>query len=126
MDYFKYEGDRFAANEKWKNSQFDLTDIVLCLTDRHIVWGQKIYCLFSKPQVQLLLNYYVCDFKLIKNELGLTSDYVERGGNIYSKDFNPKRNLFFVTPRNLELSAMKVYNKILQDLEEICKKQKSH
>ena len=33
------------------------------------------------------------DFALLKKQLGINGDYVERAGDVYSPDFNPKRNI---------------------------------
>ena len=121
MNYFEYESNQSVAIEKWNTSQFDLTDIVLYLSDRHIIWGIKIYSLFCKEEIKVLLNYFSCNFEQIKKDLCITGDYVERGGNIYSKTFNPKRNMKIKEPKNLNLRAMRVYDKILIDIEKILK-----
>lgn len=120
MRYFKYEYNTEIAILTWTKSQFDLVDIILYLTDRNIIWGHKMYKLFWAEQVRFLLNYFICDFKKIKNDLGVPSVYVERDGDVYSKEFNPKRNKWLPSHKNLDICAMVVYDGILQDLEAIC------
>lgn len=121
MHYFSLEENQNKAATNWANSQYDFADIVLFLTDRHIEWGIKIYKLFCKKDVRTLLNYYSVDLQKIKNDLYINGKYVERGGDVYLLNYNPKRNRLIKTPKNLNLLAMIVYDRLLEDLEEICK-----
>lgn len=96
-------------------------DIVLFLTDRHIEVGVRIYNLFCKQEIQFLLKYFECDFIQIKKDLGIMVDYVERSGDLYSRFFNPKRKKLEGSP-DLRWRALKVYEYLLKDLEEIVNK----
>ena len=119
MHYFIFERNRKNAVLSWKLSQFDLCDIVLSLTDNKIKTGIKIYELFMRKEVKAVLPFFICDFKKIKADLQI-EDYVERKGNVYSKDFNPKRLYKIDLPKHqLQENANKVYNNILNDLEKI-------
>ena len=122
MRYFIYEQDEDTLKQEWENSQFLLADVVLFLTDRKIVWGQKIYNIFINQEVQHLLNCFSVDFNQIKKDLGLDLDYVERGGNVFSHSYNPKRNFTILSSNGIEYRAMMVYETILKDLEKICEK----
>ena len=124
MRYFKYEPNFKLALLKWEQSQYDLSDIVLYLTDRNIIWGYKIYALFSQKEIRVLLNYFVCDLLKIKQDLGINFEYVERDGNCYSQNYNPKRDILKPASAGIQSLAKVVYNQILQDLEEICEKLK--
>ena len=119
MHYFVFERNRTKALLSWKLSQFDLCDIVLSLTDNKIKTGIKIYELFTMAEVKAVLPFFICDFKKIKADLQIL-DYVERKGDVYSKNFNPKRLYKITTPKPiLEENANKVYINILNDLEKI-------
>ena len=122
MHYFIFEKDENAAIEKWNNSQFDLTDVVLSLTDNQIMIGAKIYAIFIRLKSLNFMQYFICDFNKIKTELGILYHYVKREGNILSKDFNPKRNYkaLSLTKNEMEKIAKRVYTKLIQDLKTIC------
>ena len=121
MHYFSLAQSTNHAITTWNNSQFDLCDIVLSLTDNNIMIGAKIYALFCREEVLSLMQFYVCNFKKIKNELGIVGEYTERKGNIFAKDFNPNRNPIFLalTPTQMQYFASTVYNNLMQDLKEI-------
>lgn len=117
MNYFYYEPNKNLALEVWGNSQFALADIVLSLTDNRIVWGGKIYSVFCRDEVLNIIQYFVCDFVKIKQDLGV-GNYVKREGNVYNKYFNPKRNIDALkyTKQQMEQRAKVVYKNIMQDL----------
>lgn len=119
--YFTFEIDTDEAIKKWEESQYDLSDIVLALTDRRIFYGAKIYAIFCRKEVLNLMQCFVCDFTKIKIDLGILGDYVERAGNVFAHTFNPKRNNKSIT---LGLEAMRqraklVYKHLMLDLESI-------
>ena len=121
MIYFSYEHNEDAAIQHWENSQFDLSDVVLALTDNHIFIGAKIYAVFCRPEVLNLMQYYVCDFAKIKHDLGILDNYVARYGDVYSKSFNPSRNITAIslTIDEMKHRAIRVYKRIMEDLSEI-------
>ena len=121
MRYFIFEKDKNVAIKKWNNSQYDLTDIVLSLTDQNIELGVKIYSIFIRLKSINFMQYFICDFNKIKTELGIVYHYATREGDIYSKDFNPKRNYkaLSLTKNEMEKIAKRVYTKLIQDLETI-------
>lgn len=123
MKYFYYESNMDIAIDCWNNSQFELCDIVLSLTDNRIYTGSKIYALFCRNEILNLMQYFICDFGRIKKELGIIGDYVERIGDIYSKNFNPRRNRRVLTLAisEMEKRAMLIYNNIMLDLQYIAK-----
>ena len=123
MKYFYYEPNIDIAVQQWENFQFDLTDIVLALTDNHIFIGAKIYAIFCRPEVLNLMKYYVCDFAKIKEDLGINGNYVKRQGNIYSKTFNPTRSMHAITFSIDEIKnrAKNIYKNIMLDLSSIVK-----
>ena len=121
MHYFSLAQSANHAITTWNNSQFDLCDIVLSLTDNNIMIGAKIYALFCREEVLSLMQLYVCDFNKIKQDLGIVGEYTERKGNIFAKDFNPQRNpvVLALTPTQMQYFASTVYNNLMQDLKEI-------
>ena len=123
MRYFSFEKDVDRAVLNWNNSQFDFADIVLFLTDNCIMYGAKIYALFNRDEIKNVLNYFICDFDLIKEDLGI-GDYVERKGSPFSESFNPKRK---IVPNNFSREELKkrakfVYKNIFIDLKTIATK----
>ena len=64
MKYFYYQAQKDIAIQHWENSQFDLCDIVLSLTDNHILIGARIYAVFCRPEVLNLMKYLYNLFKL--------------------------------------------------------------
>ena len=121
MKYFHYCNDKGFAIQQWNNSQFDLSDIVLSLTDNDIFIGAKIYAIFCRPEVLNLMQYFVCDLNNIKRELGIEGDYVGRNGNLYSKSFNPSRNTIALKYSRTEMKeiATSIYKNIMLDLKTI-------
>ena len=121
MRYFTFEIDSNEAVKKWEQSQYDLSDIVLALTDRKIFYGAKIYAIFCRKEVLNLMEYFVCDFKKIKRDLGILGDYVERSGNVFEHTYNPKRNNKSITLELEEMNqrAKSVYKHLMFDLETI-------
>jgi hypothetical protein len=128
MKYFYYSGINELAIQQWYNSQFDLCDIVLSLTDNHILIGARIYAIFCRPEVLNMMQYFVCDFAKIKSDLGIIGSYVERDGNIYSKCFNPIRNkeALTLTIKEIKIRAREVYKNIMSDLSAIAKSRLSN
>ena len=88
----------------------------------HIELGVKIYAIFIRLKSLNFMQYFICDFNKIKTELGIVYHYFKREGDIYSKDFNPKRNYkaLSLTKIEMEKKAKKIYTKLIQDLETIC------
>ena len=121
MNYFYLQKDIESAIDRWNNSQFDLSDIVLSLTDNGIFQGVKIYAIFSRKEILAIMRYFVCDFYKIKQELGIVGNYVDRFGNVFDKNYNPKRNKLALTlnDKQMKIKAIGVYKKIILDLEEI-------
>ena len=121
MKYFKFSQSEEESRECWENSQFKLTDVVLALTDNGIIEGLKIYELLSKPEILNSMDFFICDFDSIKERLGINGDYVEREGNVYSKNFNPKRNPSVLTlnVQDMQIMAIDVYDTMLSDLQEL-------
>ena len=68
MNYFHLETNKEIAIENWNNSQFDLCDIVLSLTDNAIPYGLKIYNIFSRDEIVDMMQFFICDFKKIKQD----------------------------------------------------------
>ena len=123
MNYFCYQANSDVAMYYWNDSQFDLSDIVLSLTDNNIRIGAKIYAIFCRPEVLNLMQCFVCDFTKIKQDLGIDGDYVERRGDVYSKCFNPVRNkeVLTLTINEMKIRAREVYENIISDLSAIAK-----
>ena len=117
MRYFAFEEDESLAVQLWNESQFDLCDIVLFLVDNNIMIGAKIYAIFLRNEVKNILNHFVCDLKLIKEDLHI-AEYVERKGDCFSKLFNPKRKILVnnISIEKLKKRAEKVYEQIIKDL----------
>lgn len=120
MKYFRFSQSEEESRDFWDKSQFDLSDIVLALTDNKIIEGLKIYQLLSKPEILNSMIFLICDFGAIKERLGIIGDYVERKGNVYSNNFNPKRNPSAITlsVQDLQIMAIDVYDTMLSDLKE--------
>lgn len=123
MKYFSYEPKIDMSLQCWNNSQFDLADIVLSLTDNRIFIGAKIYAIFCRPEVLNIMQYFICDFNKIKDDLGICGYYIERDGDIYSTTFNPARNINVLTLSINEMrsNAREVYKNIMTDLNYIAK-----
>ena len=122
--YFKQANSLKEAVEYWDSSQFELTDIVLALTDHKIDVGLKLYMLFSKQDFLDIMKIFKFNFKQVKEELGIWGEYVERKGDIYSKTFNPKRNpsVLKLELGKLPERAQEIYDEILAELSDLCKK----
>ena len=121
MKYFHYQPQKDMSIKQWDRSQFELCDIVLSLTDNNILIGSKIYAIFCRHEVLNLMQYFVCDFIKIKQDLGITGDYVKRCGDVYSRTFNPVRNIktLSYTHNEMQSQAKDVYKNIMSDLREI-------
>ena len=103
--YFVLADSQQEAVDYWNNSQYDLADIVLALTDNGIFEGMKFYSVFRHEGFLALMNIFKFDFQLVKKELGINGEYVERGGDIYAEDYNPKRNPQVLTYVGVELAS---------------------
>ena len=121
MNYFHLAQDEEKAFFNWENNQFNLCDIVLSLTDNLIPYGLKIYNIFLREEVKNMMNFFICDFEKIKQDLGIVGAYVERKGNVFSPSFNPKRNQSALILSEYQMSkrAKMVYDKIMLDLNKI-------
>lgn len=103
--YFILANSQKEAIDYWNNSQYELADIVLALTDNGIFEGMKFYSVFKHEGFLALMNIFKFDFNLAKKELGINGEYVERGGDIYAEDYNPKRNPQVLTITGAELAS---------------------
>ena len=103
--YFVLANSQKEAIDYWNNSQYDLADIVLALTDNGIFEGMKFYSVFKHEGFLALMNIFKFDFNLAKKELGINGEYVERGGDIYAEDYNPKRNPQVLTITGADLAS---------------------
>ncbi len=123
MKYFSYGPNIDMSLQCWNNSQFDLADIVLSLSDNHIFIGAKIYAVFCRPEVLNIMQYFICDFNKIKDDLGICGHYIKGDGDIYSTTFNPARNINVLTLSINEMrsNATQVYKNIMTDLACIAK-----
>lgn len=121
MIYFKFEENEEVAIKHWNDNQFNLCDIVLSLTDNAIIYGGKIYALFLREEILDLMRFFICDFVKIKKDLGINGKYVERNGDLFSYDFNPKRSksILIYDLKTMKDSAKKIYFHLLEDLKAI-------
>ena len=103
--YFILANSQKEAIDYWNNSQYELADIVLALTDNGIFEGMKLYSVFKHEGFLALMNIFKFNFNLAKKELGINGEYVERGGDIYAEDYNPKRNPQVLTITGAELAS---------------------
>ena len=119
--YFELAKSTKDAVLYWEKSQYDLSDIVLALTDNLIDEGLKLYTIFKSQNFLAIMNLYKLNFAFLKKELGITGNYVERTGNIYSKMFNPPRHkeTLSLTGNDLQIAAIKVYDKFISELNKI-------
>ena len=119
--YFELAKSQQDAIEYWNKSQYDLTDIILAMTDNGIFEGHKLYAVFKLDTFMAIMNICKFNFKLAKKELGIMGDYVERGGDIYSNDYNPKRHPEVLTLKGEELQkkSTEVYKTILEQLQKV-------
>ena len=119
-----FNNDVNYNNKKWKSSQYNLSDVVLSLTDKNPYGaGLKLYTLFNYDAFLNVVQYYNCDFDSIKKILGINGEYVERKGDLYSPTFDPKRNANVLTlpQKEMEIRAEKIYKDLIQELNEISK-----
>ena len=122
FNFLKYEENEDRSLEHWDSSQFDLVDVVLYLTDNGSKFGIKIYALFRRKEIQDLLHFYCCDFKKMKEILGI-DEYVARKGDIYSKKFNPIRNYYFQVPfDDVNMCGERIYFGLISDLKKIARR----
>ena len=122
--YFEQANSLEEAVEYWESSQYDLSDIVLALTDHQIDVGLKFYMLFSNKNFMDAMNGIKFNFKQVKEELGIWGEYVERKGDVYSETFNPKRNssVLKLDLAKLPERAQEIYNEVVAELNDLCKK----
>ena len=123
MKYFRFIKNQAGAVEYWKKSQFDLTDIVLSLTDNCIMEGLQFYNLFQNEDFLKSMNIFKFNFKLVKEQLGISGDYVERKGDVYSKEFNPTRikGVLTLDKQTMQEKAKIIYNEIELEIAELSK-----
>ena len=121
--YFLATKSSQEAVDDWKQSQFDLADIVLALTDNNLLVGHKLYHLFKNEAFCAVMTLFKFNFKLVKQELGIRGEYVERGGDIYSPTFNPARNpeVLKYDRNKLKEASKTTYNGIIKEFKEISK-----
>ena len=118
--YFNMAKSQEDAVKHWLKSQYDLTDIILVLTDNGILEGHKLFGFFRLEEVSAIMNIYKFNFKLAKSELGINGKYVDRSGDINSADFNPKRNpeVLTLSGEELKQKAVIVYKTILKQFKQ--------
>lgn len=119
-----FEPNPEIAVKTWQNSQFEIADIVLSLTDnKQKDAGLKLYSLFQNESFLQLMHIYTCDFKAIKTILGIKGEYVERKGDVYSNTFNPKRRNGILTLDSNEMGkrGLKIFDALMAELEVIAK-----
>lgn len=123
MNLFKRATSEQEAFDYWSASQFELSDIVLSLTDNLIKNGMKLYSVFKNEKFLTLMRYYTFDFAEVKKYLGIEGNYVERAGDVYDAKFNPKRDKSVLTLNRdeMKLRSKNVYDKILRDLSKLAK-----
>jgi len=109
--YIEEAKDSNEAVLYWNDSQFEVGDILIALVDNQILEGAKLYALFTNKDFGIVMSMFKIDFQAIKEDLGIYGDYIERKGDIFSTDFNPKRNINALTKKgkDLALSARKFY-----------------
>ena len=108
----------------WKNSQFDIADIVLSLTDNKCgKAGTHLYSVFRNEEFLKMMYMYTCNFQLIKEVLGINGEYVERAGDPYAKNFNPKRNPEVLTldAKQMDERAWEIYQHLIDEVNYIAK-----
>lgn len=112
------------AQNAWKHSQFEIADIVLSLTDNKCAMaGTHLYSVFKNEEFLKMMLMYTCDFKLIKNILGIDGDYVERSDDPFAKNLNPKRNPSVLTldAKQMDERAFEIYNQLIDEINFIAK-----
>lgn len=118
------EPDHDIAVKTWDNSQFDIADIVLSLTDTgNLESGIKLYSVFKHEQFLQVMNLYTLDVKIIKQILGINGAYVERKGDVYSDKFNPKRNRSVLTikPKEMDKRAKDLFAQLVKEMQDLAK-----
>ena len=119
--YFELANSQKEALEYWNNSQYELTDFILAMTDNGIVEGAKIYEAFKSEGFLAIVNMFKFNFALAKRELGINGEYVERGGDVYDEKYNPKRNPQVLTKskEEMQVKAKEVYDNIELELKKL-------
>ena len=112
-NYYKLTSSQDEALEYWKKSQYDLADIVLALTDQGIMEGLQFYDMFKREEFLAMMQVAKLNFALIKKKLGINGEYVERKGDVYSENFNPKRN--FKVLKYMDEDLKKVAKEVLDE-----------
>lgn len=111
-----------VAVKTWDNSQFDIADIVLSLTDTgNLESGIKLYSIFKNQHFLEVMNLYTLDVKVIKQILGINGNYTERKGDVYSDKFNPKRDKSVLTlkPKEMDNRAKEIFDQLIKELQEL-------
>lgn len=122
--YFEMAKSQDEAVKYWYKSQYNLSDIVLAMTDNGVFEGHKLFGFFSLEAVSAMMNIYKFNFKLVKKQLGINGNYVDRSGDIFAKDYNPNRNPDVLTIKGDEFKerAEKVYWAIIDEFKEVSNK----
>ncbi len=97
--------------------------MVLALTDSGVIEGVYLYNMFRSEDFLKAMNVFKFNFALAKEELGIHGEYVERAGDIFSEDFNPKRNkeVLKLSGEELEEKGKEVYEAIFSEIKKIVK-----
>ncbi len=121
--YFILADSQQQAIDYWNNSQYDLTDFVLALTDNGIVEGGMLYEVFKEENFLKLMNIFKFNFALAKSEIGVNGEYVQRNENVYDVNYNPKRNASVLTlsKEEMQSKAKEVYAEIEEQLKKVIK-----
>ena len=121
--YFILADSQQQAIDYWNNSQYDLTDLVLALTDNGIVEGGMLYEVFKEENFLKLMNIFKFNFALAKSEIGVNGEYVQRNENVYDVNYNPKRNASVLTlsKEEMQSKAKEVYAEIEEQLKKVIK-----
>ena len=124
--YFILADSKKDAIETWNKSQYELTDFILAMTDNGIVEGAMIYEAFKTEGFLMLMNMFKFNFALAKKELGINGEYVERGGDVYKQDYNPKRNpkVLTLSKEEMQVKAKEVYAEITKQLQKLAEAMK--
>ena len=92
LKYSELAENAEQAVKHWDNSQYDLSDMVLCLTYHALKDGLVIYEIFKTEGFMELSSMFMFNFKKAKNFLGIAGDYVDRTDDYTKREFNPKRH----------------------------------
>ena len=123
------ELDNEVAKKAWSDSQYDIADIVLSLTDNNnLEIGVKLYTIFTFEEFLKIVNFFTLDVKIIKKMLGINGNYTEHTGDVFSPTFNPKRNKSVLTLDSEEMGkrAKDIHNQLIKEMKDIAERTLKH